>query len=134
MTKTNWKIEPQWIKPHAGIKGNELADIMAKEAAANENIKESYKRVPKSVVLSELVNKSVAKLQREWTQSTKGRTTKEFYMDVTESLIIKINLTKTSQPWSQAMEKKLIFTPFQNNRSSDMPLRHQRSEYRKPTI
>jgi len=106
MTKTNWKIEPQWIKPHAGIKGNELADIMAKEAAANENIKESYKRVPKSVVLSELVNKSVAKLQREWTQSTKGRTTKEFYMDVTESLIIKINLTKTSQPWSQAMEKK----------------------------
>jgi len=36
-------------------------DNLAKEATANENIKESYKRVPKSVVLSEHVNKSGAK-------------------------------------------------------------------------
>jgi len=45
-------------------------------------------------VLSELVNKSVAKWQSEWTQSTKGRTTKEFFPDVTERLKMKINLTQ----------------------------------------
>jgi ribonuclease HI len=61
MTKTNWKMKLQCVKARAGIRGNELADALAKEAAANENIKESYTRVPKSVVLSELVNKSVAK-------------------------------------------------------------------------
>jgi ribonuclease HI len=94
MTKTNWTIKLQWVKAHAGIIGNELADTLAKEAAANENIKESYKRVPKSVVLSELKNRSVEKWQSEWTQSAKGRTTKEFFPEVTERLKMKINFTQ----------------------------------------
>jgi len=33
----------------------------------------------------------VAKWQSEWTQPTKGRTTKEFFPDVTERLKMKIN-------------------------------------------
>jgi len=85
MTKTNWKIKLCWVKAHVGIRGNELADTLAKEAAANGNITESYKRVPKSVVLSELEETSVEKWQSEWTQSTKGRTrTKEFFPEVKE--------------------------------------------------
>jgi len=94
MTKTNWKIKLHWVKAHAGVRGNELADTLAKEAAANENIKESYKRAPKSVVLSELEDKSVEKWQSEWTQSTNGRTTQEFFPEVTERLKTKINLTQ----------------------------------------
>jgi len=41
MTETNWKINLRWVKAHARIRGNELADKLAKEAAANENIEES---------------------------------------------------------------------------------------------
>ena len=41
MTKTNWKINLQWVKAHVGIRGDELAEKLAKNAAANENIKES---------------------------------------------------------------------------------------------
>jgi len=61
MGKTNWKIQFGWVKIHVGIQGNELADTLAKEAATNADIKESYKKVPKSVVLSELGEKSVEK-------------------------------------------------------------------------
>ena len=78
MTKTNWTVKFLWVKAHAGIRGIELADTLAKEAATNENITENYKRVPKSVVVSELEEKSVEKWQREWTQSKKGRTTRFF--------------------------------------------------------
>jgi len=47
---------------------------------------------------------------------------------------MKIYLTQISQPWTQAMEKPTHIYTFQNNRSADMPLLHQRSEYRSPTV
>jgi ribonuclease HI len=47
MMKINWTIKFRCVKAHAGIRGNELADTLAKEAAANENTTESYKRGPK---------------------------------------------------------------------------------------
>ena len=65
----------------------------------------------------------------------KGRTTKEFSPDITERLKMKINLTQNFTTMVTSRGKnKLIFTPFQNNRRADMPLQHQRSEYRTPTI
>jgi ribonuclease HI len=47
MMETNWTIKFRCVKAHAGIRGNELADTLVKEAATNENITESYERVPK---------------------------------------------------------------------------------------
>jgi len=65
MRTTNWTIEFCWVKAHVGIQGNELADTLAKEAATNADLIESYKKVPKSVVMSELSGISVETWQRE---------------------------------------------------------------------
>jgi len=73
---------------------NELTDTLTKKAAKYETMIESYKRVPKRVVARELEEESIRKWQREWTQTTKGRTTEEFFPDVAERLKTKINLTQ----------------------------------------
>jgi len=70
--KTNWKIQSSWVKAHVRIQGNELAETLAKEAATNVDVKESYKKVPKSVVISELGEISVEKWQRELELTRKG--------------------------------------------------------------
>ena len=77
MGKTNWKIQFCWVKVHVRTQGNELADTLAKEAATNADIKECYKKVPKSVVISELSEISVGRWQMDWNQTTKGKITKE---------------------------------------------------------
>jgi len=93
MTTANWKIKLRWVKAHAGVRGNELADKLTKEAAANKNIMDSYKRIPKRVVIKEFEDDGVKKWQTEWTNSTKGNITKDFFPDVKERLNMNINLT-----------------------------------------
>ena len=52
MGTTKWTIQFCWVRDHVGIQGNELADALAKEAATNADLIESYKKIPKSVVMS----------------------------------------------------------------------------------
>jgi ribonuclease HI len=61
--KINWKIQLCWVKTHIGIQGNELADTLTKKAATKTDIIECCKKVPKSVVISELGEISVEKWQ-----------------------------------------------------------------------
>jgi translation elongation factor EF-4 len=76
MGKINWKVQLCWVKAHVGIQENELTDTLTKEAATNADVIECYKKVPKSVVISELYEISVEKWQRKWDQTTKGEITK----------------------------------------------------------
>ena len=93
MEQHEWKVEFSWIKAHAGHRGNELADQMAKEAASNKTIEECYNRIPKSAVLCELNEQSVHQWQNEWERSSKGAITKSFFPNIAESLKLRINVT-----------------------------------------
>ena len=70
MKQAGWQITLQWVKAHVGTIGNELEDAIAKKAATNGTIPESYTRIPKSVVLRQLEEESLQKWQRSWTQIT----------------------------------------------------------------
>ena len=47
MEEREWKISLCWVKAHAGIRGNELDDVLTKKDATNKNIPESYNKIPK---------------------------------------------------------------------------------------
>ena len=42
MSKANWEVNLCWVKAHAEIMGNELADTLAKNAAKNESLTVEY--------------------------------------------------------------------------------------------
>jgi len=80
MEQHKCSVEFTWIKAHAGHPGNETADQLAKEAANNKNIEESYTKIPKSAILNELKENSIKQWQSEWENTTKGATTKLFFL------------------------------------------------------
>jgi ribonuclease HI len=47
LEQNDWKVEFSWIKAHAGHRGNELADRLAKDS---RTIGECYSRVPECSV------------------------------------------------------------------------------------
>jgi ribonuclease HI len=91
LRKTAWTIKFSWVKAHAGIQGNELADTLAKAASTNQDIPICYNKLPKTVIKLEIEGTSVDKWQTSWNQTTKGNITKEYFASVTERLNMKIS-------------------------------------------
>jgi len=91
LEKENWNIDYTWIKAHAGNRGNELTDRLAKEAARNSDI--CYNRIPKSEIARQEREKSREKWQQQWDNPTKGLVIREFFPSIKDRLKMKINVT-----------------------------------------
>jgi hypothetical protein len=81
----NWSIHFGWVKAHAGIEGNELADKLAKAAEDDGDLRIVYNRISISTVSSEW--------QRQWDSTDKGALCRSFFPIVEERLKLKIPLT-----------------------------------------
>ena len=76
MENRGWKIRFRWIKAHAGMSGNELADKLAKEASGTTDLPISYNRIPKSFIKKDLEDTSMEVWQREWEKQVRGESQK----------------------------------------------------------
>jgi ribonuclease HI len=63
LNKNNWKIEFKWVKAHARIFGNKIADRLAKEATQNNYV--TYRSIPKSAIKKDKRKENISKWQRQ---------------------------------------------------------------------
>jgi ribonuclease HI len=54
LEEDEWIVHFTWVKAHDSNPGNELTDILAKEAACDNSLQTTYHKYPKSAVTSEL--------------------------------------------------------------------------------
>ena len=90
LTKGNWIIHVGWVKAHIGIEGNELADKLAKEAAANNELPIEYGKMPITSISTEQRRRSLSKWQSQWANTTKGSLCRTFFPTVEQRGKMKI--------------------------------------------
>jgi len=61
MARSKWKIKFSWVKAHAGIYGNEMADRLAKQAARCDGNNYGYSRIPIRAIYREEAEEAIQK-------------------------------------------------------------------------
>jgi hypothetical protein len=98
LERCNWTVAFAWVKAHAGILGNEMADQLAKTAARAKDMTTSYSRIPLSTLFRLLEEESKLKWQQDWEESPKAAQRKLFYPSITDRLKSKIDITSNFTP------------------------------------
>ena len=74
-----WIVHFTCVKAHDNNPRNELADLLAKEAACNNSLQAFNHKYPKSAVTSELKCLGIQKWQSKWDNTNKGAAMKNFF-------------------------------------------------------
>jgi len=82
-----------WVKSHAGTRGNEIADKLAKEEARRGGTEYVFARILKSTIFQEARESARQKWQREWATSQKAAASRQYFPTLQDRLRTKIKLT-----------------------------------------
>ena len=93
LEENEWIVQFTWVKAHDNNPGNELADLLAKEAAC-DSLQTTYHKYPKSAVTSKLKCLGIQKWQSEWDNTNNGALIETFFPTIKDRLTkrIKMNL------------------------------------------
>ena len=72
LEEDEWIVHFAWVKAHDNNPGNELADLLAKEAACDNSLQTTYHKYPKSAVTSEPKCLGIQKWQSECDNTNNG--------------------------------------------------------------
>ena len=75
-----------WVKAHAGIQGNEMADCLAKKTARNDIGELVYDKIPRETIITGGKENKITKWQEQLTSSTKGVVSKLFFPDIKDRM------------------------------------------------